>query len=334
MTVSCARVIEAIEAFCPPDLALERDPTGLQVGAPGRAVRRVLCTLDLTLEVAEEAKARGCDMIVAHHAVVFRPLEALRTDTPRGRLLAALLRDDVCVYVPHTALDVAPGGGNDALARVVGLVAPRPLEGTRERPQVLVLARRASDTDAQERASFGAGALTVEHTSDLSWSVVPAARGQDVAAREALLTGQRAHVVPLASPGERFGIGRVGDLEPARTTRALATHLRDALGAPAVRVAARDPDRVVRRAAVLVGDGRRYVQAAHRAGAEALVTGDVDHHTALEALALGVDLIDVGHWAGERCVIDLLAEGLRTQLAGEPVEVLASRVSTQPFTYL
>ena len=80
---------------------------------------------------------------------------------------------------------------------------------------------------------------------------------------------------------------------------------------------------------MLAGDGRRYVEAAAAAGADLLVTGDVDHHTALLALARGLALLDVGHWASERQASLLLADGLRGRLPG--VEVLESRVETQPF---
>lgn len=336
MTVPRRRIIDALEGLFPPHLALAGDATGLQVGTAGGEVERVLCTLDLTLEVAEEARERGAGLVVSHHAVVFRPLPHLRTDTPAGRILAALVRADVTVYVPHTALDVVAGGGNDDLAARLGLGAARPLEETGRAEAVLLLAPRPpGDVDTLERSLFAAGAARVEVVGQHVHVVAPRRSSAAVAARLQLLEGGAPpRVVPLLSDAAPHGIGRVGELPRAMPLAALGQAVKTALGAPAVRLVARDPAAPVTTVAVLAGDGRRYVDAAAAAGAEVLVTGDVDHHTALRARALGLALIDAGHWATERRAPELLAEGLRAALADEPVEVLVSGVSTQPFVHL
>ena len=109
--------------------------------------------------------------------------------------------------------------------------------------------------------------------------------------------------------------------------------VRLARGAPGARLVSRDSGREVQRVAVLGGDGRSYLRAALRQKADLLITGDVDHHTALEARAQGIALLDVGHWACEACVSSILAEGLRSRL-GDAVEVLPSEVDTQPFLFV
>lgn len=268
MPVPCQRLLDALRDLCPPRLALEGDPTGLQLGDPARPVGRVLCALDLTAAVAEEARARGAELVVSHHAAIFRPLAALREDEARGRLLCALIRAGTMVYVPHTALDVVEGGTNDWLAQAVGL------------QQVRVL---------------------------------------DVTQRE-------------ATPPR--GIGRVGELPGPVTVRALAAALKARTGAPVVRVAAPDLEAPVTRAAVLAGDGRRWIGKAAAAGAQALITGEADHHSGLQARELGLALIDLGHWGSEKQATALLAAGLRERLAGEPVEVLESALETQPFAWV
>ena len=69
MAVRGEVVLQAVRELCPPRYSLEGDKTGLQVGRSDKLVNRVLCTLDLTLAVAEEAKAAGAELIVSHHAV-------------------------------------------------------------------------------------------------------------------------------------------------------------------------------------------------------------------------------------------------------------------------
>jgi dinuclear metal center YbgI/SA1388 family protein len=264
VTATVEDVVRAIREIAPPALALAGDPTGLQVGSPQRVVSRVLVTLDLTVEVAREAAARGAGLIVSHHAVVFRPLQDLRTDRPRGRILASLLSNDTAVYVPHTALDVAPGGTNDRLAGLLGLSETAVLDET----------------------------------------------GRDGA-------------------GTPLGIGRIGRVAPT-TLGELARTARERLGARAARIVG-DPGRAVDRVAVLAGDGRRYIEVAASRGADAIVTGDVDHHTALEARARGLGVVDIGHHASERLVVDLLVERLRGSVAAE---VVPSEVDTDPFAAL
>lgn len=333
MAVSCRRVIDALQSLYPSHLALHGDPTGLQVGTARKDVDRVLCTLDLTLEVAQEARDLRAGLVVSHHAVVFRPLEHLRTDTQVGRILETLIKADVAVYVPHTALDVAPDGTNDDLARRLGLSGVRPIEETGHDEAVLLMAKRpAGDVDSVERILFTEGATRVDIVGHHVEVLAPRRRLAGVSARLGLLVGEEPRAIPLLSSGSPRGIGRVGELGQPLTIGELARAVRDALEAPHVRVVSRDPGAKVERVGVLAGDGRRYVDAAAAAGAQALVTGDVDHHTALRALARGVALIDAGHWATERRAPELVAEGLRVMLADEPVEVLVSRVSTQPFS--
>lgn len=332
MAVPRRRVIDALKALYPPHTALAGDPTGLQVGTARGDVERVLCTLDLTLEVAQEARDRGAGLVVSHHAVVYRPLEHLRTDTQAGRILETLIKADVTVYVPHTALDVAPGGGNDDLAERLGLERVRPLEETGRDEAVLLLAPWAADVDALERTLLEAGASRVQVVGHHVEVVAPRARLAAVSSKlQVMAGGEPPRALPLLSHATSRGIGRVGELPGVMTLEAFARMVKERLGAPQVRLVARDPQATLSVVAVLAGDGRRYVDAAASAGAHALVTGDIDHHTALRALARGIALVDAGHWATERRAADLYAEALRRALADEPVEVLVSEVSTQPF---
>lgn len=116
--------------LAPGEGAMEWDNVGLLVGDPERPVERVLVALDITEAVADEAIAKGCELIVAHHPVMncrWLPVQSIRDDTPQGHLLCKLLRHGICAICMHTNLDVAPGGVNDALAAALGLEDPGPL---------------------------------------------------------------------------------------------------------------------------------------------------------------------------------------------------------------
>ena len=83
----------------------------------GRPVGRVLTCLDITGPVVREAQEKGCDLVVSHHPVIFRPLKALQ----EGQVPCLLLKAGISAICMHTNLDAAPGGVNDTLAQWMGL---------------------------------------------------------------------------------------------------------------------------------------------------------------------------------------------------------------------
>lgn len=119
--------------LAPKEGAMDWDNVGQLLGDPEAEVSRVLVALDITEDVADEAIAQNCQLIVSHHPVMnckWLPVQTVRQDTPQGHLLLKLLKNDVSAICMHTNLDVAPGGVNDALAAALGLEDPGPLEGT------------------------------------------------------------------------------------------------------------------------------------------------------------------------------------------------------------
>ncbi|MCK5798285.1 MAG: Nif3-like dinuclear metal center hexameric protein [Deltaproteobacteria bacterium] len=338
MSISCHLVLQHLRDFAPPRYALEGDPTGLQVGTADKTIDHVLCCLDLTLAIAKEARDMGAGLIISHHAVIFRPLKTLRTDQVRGQILEELIKHNIAVYVPHTALDVTTGGINDHLAEVVGLIDPTFLDRTGSetltRIEVSGLPRDREDNPERERAIAIFEAAMTPHlwpTSNGIVALVPSRRATALASRLHRALGRIAHLSPISSDDTPRGIGRVGALPHPESAAVLAARLRETLGAPFARVVSPDAHAPLSKIAVLCGDGRSFLDAATFAGAEALITGDIDHHTALEARARGLTLIDLGHWATERHVGAILAQALRSRLAGKAIEIHESQVNTQPF---
>lgn len=119
--ITAGRVARWIEEFAPPELREDWDNAGFQIGRREQDVHGVLVALDVTRDVVAEAKSLGCDMIVAHHPILFRGARALPEDEPDGALIAALIRGGFALYTAHTALDRAQGGVNDEMAHRIGL---------------------------------------------------------------------------------------------------------------------------------------------------------------------------------------------------------------------
>jgi dinuclear metal center YbgI/SA1388 family protein len=132
----------------------------------------------------------------------------------------------------------------------------------------------------------------------------------DLNERQLGLTDTKALLVTGEKDGQAEGIGRVGQLPHAMTLADLCAHTKKALGIPDVRCYG-NPHRQIRRAAISGGSGKSVVADALALGAEALITGDIDYHTAIDAAAQGLTIIDAGHYGTEYCFVAYMADKLR-----------------------
>lgn len=115
--------MEWFAELAPPSLAEQWDRVGLQVGDPDALVRRVLLALTVTPSVVTQAENLDVDLIVAHHPVLFRPLQEFRWDYPQVALLRRLAAHNISVYVAHTNYDAAERGTSQILAARLSLTA-------------------------------------------------------------------------------------------------------------------------------------------------------------------------------------------------------------------
>lgn len=132
----------------------------------------------------------------------------------------------------------------------------------------------------------------------------------------------------LEPMGEGYGMGRVGELKAPMEPRVFAAMVKKALGAKAVRATLGKAP--VKRLAVCGGAGSDMLDLAVSLGADAFVTADVKHHEFLAAQALGVTLIDSGHFSTENPVIPVLAERLSRAFGKDGVECFLA-VQKEPY---
>ncbi|MCL4425290.1 MAG: Nif3-like dinuclear metal center hexameric protein [Firmicutes bacterium] len=365
-------IINLMEDLAPRRRAMEWDNVGLQTGHPAWEVKRIMVALDASEAAIAQAEASGCQLLLVHHPLIFKPQSHLREDLPLGRKLARLVGARIALYVAHTNLDVAEGGVSDVLARRLGLVDLEVLSAMAEEGYyklVVFVPQGHEEKVRQALAEAGAGWIgnyshctfqtagtgtfkpleganpflgevgTLEYAQEYRLeTILP----KNISARviRAML---RAHpyeeaaydLFPLANEGRPYGLGRVGRLENSLTLAELAQKIRTALGARTLRVMG-DGRRSITRVAVLGGSGEDFVDKALFAGADVLVTGDVGYHRAREAQDKGLAVIDAGHWATEAPVVSFLAGWLRQRLLGlkETVEVLTWEKCEDPFTDL
>ena len=116
-----------MEQIAPRELALEYDNPGLIVGMEGEEITRVLAALDCTLEVVEEARAHGCQLVLTHHPLLFTPVKKLSPEDPVTAPVFRLIKYGIGMFAAHTNLDSAEGGVNTTLCRVLGILNERPV---------------------------------------------------------------------------------------------------------------------------------------------------------------------------------------------------------------
>lgn len=364
-------MIPLLERLAPPELALAGDPIGLAVGSETKEVRRAMVALEVTEAVVERAVEANADLLVVHHAPLYRPMKALRTDQPPGKLLARLLAHDMAVYVMHTNADVAPDGLGDAFAERLGLREVEVLEVTfREPLYKLVVFVPTSHHDQVLRAIGDAGAGWIGNYSHCTFNtpgtgtfwaregadpylgnVGELTRAEEIRLETIVPASRRAAVIqamlkahpyeevaydlyPLANDGFAYGLGRVGRLSARRSLASLTADVAERFDLAGVRFVGA-PERIIERAAVVSGSGARYIEAAARQGADVLITGDIGYHDARDAEALGLALIDGGHHMEKIFVPHFaarLTSVLRESGIGE-VEVLMADIDDDPFRF-
>lgn len=125
--------------------------------------------------------------------------------------------------------------------------------------------------------------------------------------------------------GEAEGIGRIGIISGDWKLADFARFVREQLKIPQVQVYG-DSHKRVSRVAVSGGSGKSMITSAANAGADVLVTGDIDHHAGIDALAQGLAVIDAGHYGTEYMFMDYVKQQLDGELPGVEISVAQTEV--------
>lgn len=125
------RIRDILDALCelaPLELQMGFDNAGFQLGHADAEVRRVLLALDVTDETVSEAQELGADLIVSHHPLIFTALKAVSDAEPVQKRVLTLIESRIGLISMHTNLDIAAGGVNDVLIRLLGAEPEKALD--------------------------------------------------------------------------------------------------------------------------------------------------------------------------------------------------------------
>lgn len=368
--VHAQTIIQEFEQFSPKYLAVEGDKIGLQLGSMQKKVSKVMVTLDVLEPVVDEAIEAGVDLIIAHHPILFRPIKQLNTDTVYGRTVEKLIKNDITVYAAHTNLDVTDGGVNDLMAEALGIQNTEVLVPTYEDTLFKLMVFVPTSHADQVREALGdAGAGQIgDYTHCAFTSVGRGAfrpgegadpyigeqgkleRPEEEKIETVFYASQKNRILQAlkqahpyeeaaydifesAAGGRELGLGRIGNLESEMTLDAFADKVKEVFQIDGLRVVG-DGSRMVKKAAVLGGDGNKYAMTALHKGADVYITGDLYFHVVHDAWMEGLMMIDPGHHV-EKIMKEAVAERLKQFLAKNKyaTEVVISQVQTDPFRF-
>ena len=252
--VTVSTILSFLNTIAPTSMKESWDNVGLNCGHANQEVRTILVALDPSMEACKEAKEVGADLLLTHHALIWKP--GFVTDqTDWGKKTLFLIENGIAHINAHTNLDCAPGGVNDHLAELLGL------------DDIQVISPMGVDDQGRE------------------WGLL------------------------------RMGYSRCQSLD-----RFLST-VKEKLNCEGLRYV--DGGKPVCKVAVGGGACASELMDAVRAGCDTFVTSDVKYNQFWDAQAMGLTLIDAGHFHTENPIVSVLAD--KISAAFPEIQVIVSQ---------
>ena len=366
MVYSIRDVVSALETLAPPAYQESYDNAQLITGNPADPVRGVLCTLDVTEDVVREATELGCNLIVAHHPIVFKGLKSLTGKNYVERTVINAIKNDIAIYAIHTNLDHVQHGVNKRICDKLGLIDTRILSPKPSLLMKLTTFIPVAQTEEVLEALSRAGAGKIGNYSSCSFQVEGTGtfRPSEEASPTIGTRGELARVaenrVEVMFPGhlknkvlqalkqahpyeevayylqnlendnQEVGAGMLGVLESPMEELGFLHYLKEKMDLKAVKHTALRGKKI-KRVAVCGGAGIFLLPAAKRAQADVFITSDVKYHEYFDAEN---DLIiaDIGHYESEIHTKELLMEFLSQKFSS--IALYLTKIVTNPITYI
>lgn len=354
-----------IEQLAPLAYQESYDNAGLITGNPKTEISGILISLDCTEEVVDEAIQKGCNLIVAHHPIVFKGLKKLNGKNYVERTVIKAIKNDIAVYASHTNLDHVKGGVNFKIAEKLKLTDCRILAPKKQILKKLVVFVPFSHTPQVTKALCEAGAGQIGEYFNCSFqtsgigSFTPsestnpfigeALKPEKVEEnrvevilpshleREVLQAMKTAHpyeevayyLTLLENTDNEVGAGVIGTLSETLTEEDFLHYLKNHMQLKSIRHT-RLLNRNISRIAVCGGAGSFLLSDAIRQKADVFITADYKYHEFFDAEE-NIIICDIGHYESEVFTKDLIHSYLSKKITN--FAILKSEVNTNPVQY-
>ena len=345
-------VISYLETVAPPVYQESYDNAGLITGSPNLEVSGVIVALDTTEAVLDEALEKGCNLIVAHHPIVFRGLKKITGRNYVERVIIKAIKHDLAIYAAHTNLDnVFYRGVNSRIAARLGLVRTQIL-APKQLSKKLQIFLPASLAAPLQQALLKVGAARIEGIKEAGY-LTESGKSQmingearvklEVAFPTASQGGLLSTVKQFQQEAKidydlfdmevdtpEIGSGVIGQLPESMEARHFLQYLKEQMQTDCVRHT-KLLDTPIEKVAVCGGAGGFLLPQAIRQGAQVFVTADYKYHEFFDADGQ-IIIADIGHYESEQFTIQLLHELISQKFSNFAVH--CTKVRTNPVYYL
>lgn len=361
-----SEVIALFENYAPSAYQESYDNSGLQVGNPDDTVTAVLLTLDITEEVLNEAIANNCNLIIAHHPLIFSGIKRLTSSNYVQRILQKAIKHDINLFAIHTNLDNMRHGVNERIAEKLGLINTQILSPVNNSLLKLYTYAPLEAADKIRDALFAAGAGTIGHYSECSFNTpgtgtfkadqkakpyIGTAGGDRTDEAEVKIevlvpvhlqnkivqTLKANHpyeevayeLVALQNKNQEIGAGLIGILETPLPETDFLQLLKLNMKSDCIRHTALR-NKPIKKVAVCGGSGSFLLNDAIRTGADVFVSADFKYHQFFDA-ENQIVIADIGHYETEQYTVEIFDAILKKN--NVTFAVLLSTLVTNPIKY-
>ena len=354
-----------LERFAPLSYQESYDNCGLLTGDENWIVKGVMISLDCTEQVIEEASSAGCNMVIAHHPIWFRPIKRLTGNTYVERTIIKAIKQEIAIYAVHTNLDNVKQGVNRKLAEKLGLtelkimspmtsglmklVTFSPRENTAEVLNALHRAGAGSIGNYEDCAFMTKGTGTFRPNDEATPHIGQARKLEEVnedrievilpthlqgTIHTALVKAHPYEEVAyyfqeLSNINQEAGAGMVGMLKSPLSSEDFLNQLKNQIGTPCLRHSEIIAS-TISRVGICGGAGSFLIKEAIKASCDAFVTADLKYHEFFDADGR-ILLVDIGHYESEVSTKDLLSDLLNKNFSKFAVRL--SKTDTNPIRY-
>ena len=358
-------IIQFLETIAPSSLQEDYDNAGLLTGNTGVICTGALISLDCTEAIVQEAIDKNCNLIIAHHPIVFKGLKKINGNNYVERTIIKAIKNDIAIYAIHTNLDNVLAGVNGKIAEMLGLQNIQILSPKKNLLQKLAVFVPTENAEKLKDALFAAGAGHIGNYSECSFSTIGTGSftpGEDsnpytgtIGLREVgeemeievifptwlqnkIVKAMKANhpyevvahdIYDLNNKFQETGSGIIGTLAEPMDENDLLTQLTDIFKVKVVKHTEL-LGKKCKTIAVCGGAGSFLIPNAKAAGADVYITSDIKYHEFFDADGQLL-LADIGHYESEQFTIDLLFELLSNKFPN--FALLKTGVNTNPVQY-
>ena len=338
-------VLQYLEQIAPPVYQESYDNARLIVGDSSKEVSAVLLCLDSTEAVIEEAIEKGCNLVVAHHPIVFKGLKSLTGKNYVERVLLKAIKADIAIYAIHTNLDnMYHQGVNAKIAARIGLEDTKILAPKAVQKRILAWGQMEQEIgEEQLQALSEAGGLSspplIQINRDAQVPQLSVAfnfrldkKGAALKALENLFphSNWEYNLSSIDNKSPMVGSGMIGRLPEEMSELDFLKFLKDRMQVSCIRHTAL-LGQTIKKVAVCGGAGGFLLNQAKAKGADIFITADYKYHEFFDADGQ-IIIADIGHYESEQFTIELLHEIISKKFSN--FAAYCTAVNTNPVHYL